>query len=166
EGKPVFVGLAAAGSESTDAWHDFLTDLTARGLRPPLLSVSDGAPGLISAAEQAFSASLRQRCLVHRARNVLAKVSTGDQAEVKAAYWQIFGLSELGEDVKPGQQLVEWVQRRIDAFAEAWAGRYPAAVKCLLTDRQSLTTYLRFPLAGDGQSRGQTKYGRRGQSCL
>ncbi|MEV5898280.1 transposase [Nonomuraea fuscirosea] len=35
---------------------------------------------------------------------------------------------------------------RIDAFADTWAGRYPAAVKCLLADRQSLTTYLRFPL--------------------
>ncbi|WP_219520088.1 IS256 family transposase [Nonomuraea ceibae] len=145
-GKPAFVGLAAAGSESTDAWHDFLTDLTSRGLRPPLLIISDGAPGLISAAEQAFPRSLRQRCLVHRARNVLAKVSAGDQAEVKAAYWQIFDLTELGDDIKPGQQLVDWVQRRIDAFAETWGGRYPAAVKCLLSDRQSLTTYLRFPI--------------------
>src|SRR5690606_10236309 len=65
-GKPVFVGLAAAGTESTDAWHDFLTDLIGRGLKPPLLILSDGAPGLISAAEQAFARSLRQRCLVHR----------------------------------------------------------------------------------------------------
>ncbi|MGW3341698.1 IS256 family transposase [Nonomuraea rubra] len=145
-GKPVFAGLAAAGAESTDAWRDFLTDLTARGLHPSLLIVSDGAPGLISAAEQVFSRSLRQRCLVHRARKVLAKVSTGDQPEVKAAYWQIFDLSDLGDDVKPGQQLVDWVQRRIDTFAELWGGRYPAAVKCLLSDRQSLTTYLRFPI--------------------
>jgi transposase-like protein len=145
-GKPVFVGLAAAGSESTDAWHDFLTDLAGRGLRPPLLIVSDGAPGLISAAEQVFPRSLRQRCLVHRARNVLAKVSAADQAEVKSAYWQIFVLTDLGEDITPGQQLVDWVQRRIDAFADTWGRRYPAAVKCLLTDRQSLTTYLRFPL--------------------
>jgi len=145
-GKPVFVGLAAAGTESTDAWHDFLTDLIGRGLKPPLLIISDGAPGLISAAEQAFARSLRQRCLVHRARNVLAKVSAGDQAEVKAAYWQIFDLSELGENIQPGQHLVDWVQRRIDAFAETWGGRYPAAVKCLLSDRQSLTTYLRFPI--------------------
>lgn len=144
-GKPVFVGLAAAGSESTDAWHDFLTDLAGRGLRPPLLVISDGAPGLISAAEQVLSRSLRQRCLVHRARNVLAKVSAGDQAEVKAAYWQIFDLSDLGDDVTVGQHLVDWVQRRIDVFANTWGSRYPAAVKCLLADRQSLTTYLRFP---------------------
>jgi putative transposase len=55
DGKPVFVGLAAAGSASTDAWSGFLTDLTERGLRSPLPVVSDGAPGLISAAEQVFS---------------------------------------------------------------------------------------------------------------
>ncbi|WP_261809038.1 transposase [Nonomuraea sp. C10] len=83
---------------------------------------------------------------LHRARNVLAKVSAGDQAAVKAAYWNIFDLTELGDDATPGQQLVDSVQRRIDAFAETWGGRYPAAVKCLLSDRQSLTTYLRFPL--------------------
>ncbi|GAA3709047.1 hypothetical protein GCM10022224_088210 [Nonomuraea antimicrobica] len=77
---------------------------------------------------------------------MLAKVSAGDQAEVKAAYWQIFDLTELGENVKPGQHLVDWVQRRIDTFAEARGGRYPAAVKCLLADRQSLTTHLRFPI--------------------
>ena len=35
EGKPVFVALAAGGSESTDAWGDFLDELTGRGLRPP-----------------------------------------------------------------------------------------------------------------------------------
>ncbi|MFG1941607.1 IS256 family transposase [Nonomuraea sp. NPDC048826] len=148
EGKPVFIGLSAAAAESTDAWHDFLTDLAGRGLRPPLLVVSDGAPGLIAAAEQAFPRSLRQRCVIHKCRNVLSKVSAGDQAEVKAAFWNIFDSSSLNNDVKqiePGPGLVAWVQARIDAFAETWGGRYPAAVKSLLTDRQSLTTYLRFP---------------------
>jgi transposase-like protein len=78
-GKPVFVGLAPASSESTDA------DLTThRGLRAPLLPISDGAPGLTGAFDRAFPTSLRQRCLVHRARNTLAKVSVHDQAEVKA----------------------------------------------------------------------------------
>ena len=44
-GKPVLVGLAPGGSESTDAWSDFLADLGDRGLRPPLLVISDGAGG-------------------------------------------------------------------------------------------------------------------------
>jgi putative transposase len=66
DGKPVFVGLAPASSESTDAWDDFLADLVGRGLGPPLLGISDGAAGLIGAFEQHFGTSLRQRCLVHR----------------------------------------------------------------------------------------------------
>ena len=49
-GASVFVALAAGGSESTDAWGDFLDELTGRGLRPPLLVISDGAAGLINAA--------------------------------------------------------------------------------------------------------------------
>jgi putative transposase len=49
-----------------------------------LLGISDGAAGLTGAFDQAFPRSLRQRCLVRRARNVLAKVSTHDQPQVKA----------------------------------------------------------------------------------
>jgi putative transposase len=67
-GKPAFVGLAPGSGESADAWHDFLADLKDRGLASPLLVISDGAPGLISAIEQAYPEALRQRCLVHRSR--------------------------------------------------------------------------------------------------
>ena len=51
EGAPVFVGLAPGASESYDAWADFLSNLCGRGLTAPLLVISDGAPGLIGAAE-------------------------------------------------------------------------------------------------------------------
>jgi hypothetical protein len=68
DGKPVFVALAAGGSESTDAWASFLDELRSRGLRPPLLVISDGAAGLISATESVMARSLRQKCLIHRSR--------------------------------------------------------------------------------------------------
>ena len=48
-------------------------------------------------------------------------------------------------DLEPGQQLVDAVQTRIDAFAERYQRVYPSAVRCLLADRAQLTTYLRFP---------------------
>jgi putative transposase len=35
-GKPVFIGLAPSSGESADAWHDFLADLTGRGVPSPL----------------------------------------------------------------------------------------------------------------------------------
>jgi putative transposase len=143
EGKPAFIGLAPGAGESADAWHDFLADLKDRGLASPLLVISDGAPGLISAIEQVYPQALRQRCLVHRARNVLAKVPAGMQAEVKDAYWAIFDTEDL--TTPPGPRLVQIIAARIDEFAARYQGLYPAAVKCLLTDRDGLTAYLRFP---------------------
>jgi putative transposase len=147
DGKPVLVALGEGGSESTDAWSDFLDELTQRGLRPPLLVISDGAGGLINATESELGRSLRQRCLIHRARNILAKVPGHAQAEVKNAYWAIFDVDDLiASDLQPGQRLVEAVQARIDRFAETYDKRYPSAVRCLLADRAQLTSYLRFPV--------------------
>jgi putative transposase len=78
DGKPALLGLDGITAESTDACLGFLRDLIGRGLTAPLLVVTDGAPGLIAAVEQVWPAALRQRCLVHRARNVLAKASAAD----------------------------------------------------------------------------------------
>ena len=146
-GTPVFVALAAGGTESTDAWGDFLDELVGRGLRPPLLVISDGAAGLINAAQTALPRSLRQRCLIHRCRNVLAKVPAEAQRELRDAYWATFDTEDLiAAGLQPGPGLVAAVQGRIDAFAEKYGRAYPAAVKCLLTDREQLTSYLRFPV--------------------
>jgi transposase-like protein len=142
-GKPAFIGLAPGTGESADAWHDFLQDLKDRGLPSPLLVISDGAPGLIAAIEQAFPKALRQRCLIHRARNILAKVPAGMQAEVKDAYWQLFDTGDL--KTGPGPRLVELVDNRITEMAARYGATYPAAMKCLLADREGLTAYLRFP---------------------
>jgi transposase-like protein len=142
-GKPAFIGLAPGSGESADAWHDFLADLKDRGLPSPLLVISDGAPGLIAAIEQAFPQALRQRCLIHRARNVLAKVPAGMQAEIKDAYWALFDTEDL--KTKPGPRLTELVDHWITEMAGRYSPTYPAAMKCLLADREGLTAYLRFP---------------------
>ena len=141
DGKPVFVGLAPAASESTDAWDDFLADLVGRGLGAPLLGISDGAAGLTGAFDRAFPRSLRQRCLVHRARNVLAKVSVHDQPQVKADFWAIFDVG----DAEPGDQAITVARRQAAAFATTWQRRYPSAVACVTDDLAALTVHLRFP---------------------
>jgi transposase-like protein len=141
-GQPVLLAVAPGGDESHDAWADFLDDLKGRGLRPPLLVISDGAPGLIGAVEAKMSTALRQRCLIHRARNVLAKVPAEHRDEIKTAFWEIF---HLPDDVEGGDRAVRHVQANIDGFAHRYEREFPTAVKCLLTDRQALTAYLRFP---------------------
>jgi transposase-like protein len=143
DGRPVFAGLAPGSGESTDAWADFLTDLTDRGLACPLLVVSDGAKGLIAAIEQVFPKALRQRCLIHRLRNVMAKIPAGMQAEIRDGSWAVFNTEEL--KTQPGPRLVELIDHRLTEFAERYTATYPAAMKILLSDREGLTAYLRFP---------------------
>ena len=126
EGRPVLVGLEPGASESTDAWRSFLNGMVARGLRPPLLVISDGAPGLIAAVELVFPHSLRQRCVIHRARNILAKVPVEHQGEVKKAYWALF--DDTGTE--PGEAAIAVVRGRAERFTATYAKRFPTAVDC------------------------------------
>jgi transposase-like protein len=142
EGTPVLIGLEPGASESTDAWADFLNGMVGRGLRAPLLVISDGAPGLIAAVELVFPNSLRQRCTIHRARNFVAKVPVAKQAEVKAAYWAIF--DPTGEP--PGERSISVARSRAETFSATYSRQFPAAVACLNDDLASLFTYLRFPV--------------------
>ena len=148
-GKPVFLGLEPGSVESTDAWAGFFRGLKARRLRDPLLVITDGGPGLIGAVEIVFDRSLRQRCVIHRARNLLAKVPAHAQAKVKAEYWAIFD----DIDAEPGDAAMAVARRRAKAFAAKWRKLYPAAVDCLEDDFEHLITYLRFPAEHWGRIR-------------
>jgi transposase-like protein len=53
-----------------------------------MLIVADAAPGLIKAIEQCWPASDRQRCCVHRARNLYAKLPERERERVKQSSWQ------------------------------------------------------------------------------
>jgi putative transposase len=140
-GKPVFLGLEPGSSESTDAWAGFFRGLRARGLRDPLLMISDGGKGLIGALELVFERSLRQKCLIHRARNILAKVPAHEQAKVKAEFWKIFD----DIDAEPGPAAQAVARNRAKAFASKWRRLYPAAVECFEDDFEHLITFLAFP---------------------
>ena len=60
DGKPIFLGMSPGGAESTDAWAGFLEELTDRGLRAPLLVISDGGLGLCGSIGCAFPGSVHQ----------------------------------------------------------------------------------------------------------
>jgi transposase-like protein len=137
----VFLGLEPGANESTDAWAGFFSGLKARGLRDPLLVISDGGKGLISALETVFCRSGRQKCLIHRARNILAKVPVHAQAQVKADFWKIFD----DVDAAPGTAAQAVARNWARSFASKWRKLYPAAVECLEDDFEHLITYLRFP---------------------
>jgi transposase-like protein len=143
DGDPILLAVDGAASESHDACAAFLRDLLARGLRAPLLMVCDGGPGLIGALDRVFPASLRQRCLVHRSWNALAKVSKPDGAEFKANFWAIFD----DIDAEPGEDAVTQARRHVEEFSSKWNARYPGAVACVTDDLDHLIAHLHFPRA-------------------
>jgi putative transposase len=88
QGERVLLSVMLGMRESHEDWLALGRDLIARGLGAPLLVVADGAPGLIKAVEQCWPASDRQRCRVHRARNLYAKLPERERERVKQAYWR------------------------------------------------------------------------------
>ena len=141
DGKPVLVHVATGGTESTDAWADFCDDMVKRGLQAPVFVASDGNQGLINAVETTWPRALRQRCLIHRARNVIAKVPVEAQDEVRLAFWECFD----NIDADAGQDAVDEAKRRIGKFATRFKGRFPSAVDAMLADTAALCSHLRLP---------------------
>src|SRR3989440_80800 len=74
--------LAPGTKEDTASCTAFFEDLKRRGLADPLLAVTDGAPGLIRAVETCFPRTVRQRCLVHRTRNLRSKAPESQWPEI------------------------------------------------------------------------------------
>jgi transposase-like protein len=106
DGRPVLLHLDLGPRESYDAWLTFLQDLIARGLRDPLLVVMDGAPGLVKAVKRVWPRAYRQKCQVHKMRNILAKLPRLMQAKMKGLVQQIFLAPTYAAAVKRGRDLI------------------------------------------------------------
>jgi putative transposase len=144
EGNSVLLHLDGVSAESTDACVSFLEDMVARGLGSPVLTVTDGAPGLCAAIDQVFPLARRQRCLIHRSRNCLAKVSDVDQTAVRGDFWEIF---DIDETFTPGEQAVTEAHRRARQFADTWGRSYPGAVTTVVDRLDELVAHLHYPRA-------------------
>jgi hypothetical protein len=118
DGRKVLLHLALGNRESYVDWLDFLRDMVGRGLRAPVLTITDGAPGLIRAVKEVFPKSLRQRCLAHKMRNVIGKVPDRARSEVKAAVQAAY--------YAPNRDVAEMVGADV---LEKYQQPYPSAMK-------------------------------------
>ena len=106
EGERVLLSVSLGMRESFEDWQALGRDLIGRGLGAPMLIVADGAPGLVKAIEQCWPASDRQRCCVHRARNLYAKLPDRERERVKHAYWQ--ALDDAISETDAKHRLQRW----------------------------------------------------------
>ena len=80
----------SATAKTETFWSEFLRSLKRRGLAGVRLVISDAHEGLKAAIVKNFQGSSWQRCRVHFARNVLAKVPKASQDVVAAALRTVF----------------------------------------------------------------------------
>ncbi len=138
DGKRQLLAVCLGQRERTEDWRELGRDLVRRGLLPPWLAVTDGAPGLVRAVEELWPEADRQRCSVHRLRNVLAKLPKREDVRrrVQAAYWAALDSATSPEEAEAGlRSLVGELERE-----------YPSAAACLSEDLPALCVHLRYPL--------------------
>lgn len=130
------LGLQAGDKESATSWREFFKDLKIRGLEAGRvqLGIMDGLPGLEKVFAQEFPHSRIQRCQVHVARNVLAKVPQKLKKKIADEVRSIFYASSRQKAEKFFYQL-----------KDQWEQDLPSAVKCLENNLSSCLTYLSFP---------------------
>lgn len=130
------LGLQAGDKESAPVWREFLKALKARGLDPSkvALGVMDGLPGLEAVFKEEFPKAKIQRCQVHVARNVLAKVPQKFKQAVADDMRSIFYASSRAKALEFFEQ-----------FKERWEKLLPSAVKCLEKSLEACLTFFNFP---------------------
>jgi putative transposase len=128
--------LQSGDKESAAAWREALKDLKRRGLDGSLirLGIMDGLAGLEKVFREEFPNARVQRCQVHVARNVLAKVPRTLKQAVADDLRSIFYASSR----KKAEEFAT-------AFADRWEKDIPSAVICLANSLDACLTFFSFP---------------------
>ncbi len=136
EGKKEVLALRVGAQEDKAGWLSLLQDMRTRGATQLDLLVTDGHEGLLAAVSELFAATPRQRCLVHKQRNVLSAIPRREREAVQAE------LSGIWKQEKKEEALVN-----LQAFKAKYAVRYPEAIRSLTEDEEHLLTFYAFPSA-------------------
>lgn len=134
EGNKDVLALRACAEEDKDGWSCLLQDVRNRGVTQIDLMITDGHDGLLAAVGSLFTATPRQRCVVHKQRNVLNAIPHRERKEISAELGGIFKL-EKKEDAL----------LNLAAFKAKYQKRYPEAIRSLCEDEAHLLTFYAFP---------------------
>jgi putative transposase len=133
-GNKEVLALRACAEEDKDGWLSLLEDIRRRGATQVDLIVTDGHDGLLAAVRHLFAAAPRQRCLLHKQRNVLNAVPrrvSRDVATELAGIW-----------AQPNKQ---GALTQLAAFKAKYGQLYPEAVRSLAEEEEETMTFYDFP---------------------
>ena len=135
-GEREVLGVEVGDSEDGAFWIAFLRGLRARGLTGTQLVISDSHLGLREAISSVMLGATWQRCKVHLARNVLAKVPKGSADMVAAAMRTIYAQPDAGHVFEQFDEIVAMLTRQ-----------FPDAAAVLADARDDVLAFCAFPEA-------------------
>jgi len=133
-GRKVLLHVGPGNRESYENWKTFLQEMTRRGLKTPLLTVTDGNPGVIRAVRELFPLGLRQRCQKHKMENILGKAPKEAAEELQREIWKSFHASGYEEGLRIGREVIA-----------KFKTRFPSAMACLEEDLEACLQCLKLP---------------------
>ena len=136
DGQREILGVDIGDSEDETFWTRFLRSLRDRGLAGVRLVISDAHAGLCASIRKCFSGASWQRCRVHYARNLLAKVPKSHVEFVAAAFRSIFALGTEKE-----------IDARFDEVTDMLVERFPKAAESMRDARTDVLAFKTFPRA-------------------
>ena len=134
EGNKEVLALRACAEEEKDGWMCLVQDLRTRGVTRLDLIVTDGHDGLLAAVASLFPATPRQRCVVHKERNVMNAIPQRERGAITAE------LTGIWKAQSKQEALIE-----LAAFKGKYQKQDPEAVRSLMEDEDHLLTFYAFP---------------------
>jgi len=132
DGHREVIDYRIAASESEAEWTRFLNDLSQRGLHGEQLRliVTDGGRGLLATLDMLYPHVPRQRCWVHKLRNIATALPLRYQQECMKDVKLIYLASSYREAVQ-----------RYKAWCQKWRRKVPRAVRCLEQDIEEMLLF-------------------------
>src|SRR6266480_3936482 len=134
EGKKEVLALRVCAEEDKAGWLSLLQDLRTRKATQFDLIVTDGHDGLLAAVSELFAATPRQRCLLHKQRNILNAIPRRERSDVQA---ELVGIWD--------QPTKQEALTQLAAFKAKYGKRYPEAVRSLAEEEEKTLTFYDFP---------------------
>jgi putative transposase len=106
--------------ESKESYSQLFQSLLDRGLKTPLLVVSDANKGLIAAIRESFPGASWQRCKVHFMRNILAHVPQKEKESFAAQLKEIWLAPSAEIARQRAEQISEQYGKRFQKQSNSW----------------------------------------------
>lgn len=135
DGQKELIALKAYGEENGAGWESILNEVRGRGVEKVDVIVTDGHKGIISACAKIFTSTPRQRCLLHKERDIMAAFPNRVEGQIKTELKAIWTQPNKAE-----------AKTYYTAFRAKYLKEFPGAIASLDEEIEQTFTFYDFPL--------------------